>query len=159
MHVSTVRRHSEQSHHSLVIKDVTREKPYECSACGKAFSHRQSLTVHQRIHSGEKPYQCMECRKTFSQIGHLNLHRRIHTGERAYECKECGEVFRQSVHLAHHHKIHAAASSPALSSSPPPVSPSPGGVSAEYFWNSSTSFHPHCPNPKHSHLIWTIPIV
>nr|2EML_A Chain A, Zinc finger protein 28 homolog [Homo sapiens] len=33
----------------------TGEKPYECSVCGKAFSHRQSLSVHQRIHSGKKP--------------------------------------------------------------------------------------------------------
>nr|2EMV_A Chain A, Zinc finger protein 268 [Homo sapiens] len=31
----------------------TREKPYECSECGKAFIRNSQLIVHQRTHSGE----------------------------------------------------------------------------------------------------------
>lgn len=59
-------------------------KPYHCSACGKCFKTRRSLTVHERTHQNLKPYPCKICSAvSFSTIGALRIHERKHSGEKA----------------------------------------------------------------------------
>nr|XP_019573286.1 PREDICTED: zinc finger protein 658-like isoform X4 [Rhinolophus sinicus] len=82
------------------------DKPYECKDCGKTFSQRTTLCVHQRIHTGKKPYECNECGKTFAHISRLRIHQRIHTGEKPYECSECGKTFACNSGLRTHQRIH-----------------------------------------------------
>lgn len=43
----------------------SREK-CKCKECGSAFSRQSHLTQHQRTHSGEKPYDHTACGKAFS---------------------------------------------------------------------------------------------
>ncbi|XP_074540907.1 uncharacterized protein LOC141801667 isoform X2 [Halichoeres trimaculatus] len=64
-------------HHSGSISEinVTDDKPYGCSDCGKSFKFRRNLKGHMRIHTGEKPYRCRTCGKTFSWHNQLNRHK------------------------------------------------------------------------------------
>uniref|UniRef100_A0A2K5L9X4 Zinc finger protein 181 n=1 Tax=Cercocebus atys TaxID=9531 RepID=A0A2K5L9X4_CERAT len=78
---------------NMHLRNHIRLKPYECSICGKAFSHRSSLLQHHRIHTGEKTYECIKCGKTFSCSSNLTVHQRIHIGEKPYKCNECGKAF------------------------------------------------------------------
>eukprot|EP01084_Bolivina_argentea_P302909 522918_1 len=46
---------------------------YKCKICEKTFS-ASYFKIHQRIHTKEKPFQCNQCNKAFRQKCHLNNH-------------------------------------------------------------------------------------
>ncbi|XP_060741498.1 zinc finger protein 436 isoform X1 [Tachysurus vachellii] len=83
------------------------EQPHRCELCGKRFTHSRSLERHQLVHTGERPHQCPQCGRSFSRLGNLERHQRIHTGERPYECGACGKRFSRIEYLKRHQQIHS----------------------------------------------------
>ncbi|XP_061469485.1 zinc finger protein 418-like [Rhineura floridana] len=88
-------------------------KTYISSEGGESFSHRYSLTKHQKRHTEGKPCKCLECGKSFTHRHHLiahqsslKTHQRTRTGDKLYECLECGKSFSCHHYLRLHQRTH-----------------------------------------------------
>ncbi|XP_061750060.1 zinc finger protein 771-like [Nerophis ophidion] len=84
----------------------TRQKPFNCSVCGKTLSKKSVLRIHMKIHTGETPYSCSVCAKRFVRNADLTRHMRTHTGEKPFNCSECGKRFSQSGTMRLHMRTH-----------------------------------------------------
>ena len=71
----------------------SKQKPFVCDQCPKAFSLKGNLLIHKRIHTGEKPFHCDICQKKFAQSISLIKHKRVHPGEKPYQCELCPKTF------------------------------------------------------------------
>ncbi|XP_012789426.2 Krueppel-like factor 17 [Sorex araneus] len=108
-------------------------KPFRCQHenCGKAYTKRSHLVIHQRKHTGERPYRCQweGCLWSFIRSDELGRHMRIHTKVRPHRCELCGRQFMRADHLRQHQRTHERVSeSPEAQASPslrPCISPSP----------------------------------
>ncbi|XP_063289735.1 zinc finger protein 300-like isoform X2 [Pelobates fuscus] len=85
----------------------SKERPYKCTECSKAFKKKHQLVTHQKIHTGEKPFKCSECGKCFIWKNKMISHKLTHLGERPFKCNECGKCFTQERHLIGHQMIHS----------------------------------------------------
>ncbi|XP_038837372.1 zinc finger protein 624-like isoform X2 [Salvelinus namaycush] len=97
---------NERSRDGISKGGRAKEKRFQCSFCGKAFSFPKQVEIHQRMHTGEKPFSCHLCRASFSDSSNLKRHQRVHTGEKPYSCPQCEKRFSHQHQLKMHLKVH-----------------------------------------------------
>ncbi|KAL6080344.1 hypothetical protein STEG23_036315, partial [Scotinomys teguina] len=91
-------------HHHLT--DQSEEKPWTAASMGNP-SQDTVCHIPQSSHNTEEPHKCKRCGRTFSIRSLLLIHQRVHTREKPYKCKECGKVFRWSSNLSRHERQHS----------------------------------------------------
>ncbi|XP_064783340.1 uncharacterized protein LOC135507673 [Oncorhynchus masou masou] len=91
---------------NAISRSGGKEKRFQCSFCGKAFSFPKQVEIHQRMHTGEKPFGCHLCQASFSDSSNLKRHQRVHTGEKPFGCHLCRASFSHSSSLKRHQRVH-----------------------------------------------------
>lgn len=78
----------------------------KCDVCNLWYKGLKNLKKHKETHREEahKKFQCLYCSKTFRTRNSLNVHERVHTGETPFRCNLCCKSFKRSHHLYSHLK-------------------------------------------------------
>ena len=82
---------------------------YVCDACGRSFTKKERLILHERTHTGEQPYECETCGRRFSLAGNLRRHLPLHSGQKPFMCELCGRTFIRRAYLEDHLAVHVTA--------------------------------------------------
>ena len=87
---------------SLVITH-TGQQFYLCRLCNKAFTTKETIEEHLKVHSernrnrnvscDESSHQCTKCDKIFKTKCRLRQHASTHTAQKNHQCSLCGKAF------------------------------------------------------------------
>ena len=90
-------------------KHTALKKQHPCRFCGKMFTTRSILRVHERGHTGEKPFACELCEFRATSVKRVTAHKkRQHENRPKNEvCEICGKGFLLRYQLKEHLNTHA----------------------------------------------------
>lgn len=88
-------------------------KLFTCPTCGKNFSQKKNMLLHQNIHTGDLPFECEYCSRKFRQkvqlVRHFVTHRKP-MKEKRFQCTVCRKLFSTKQSLDRHNKMHERSS-------------------------------------------------
>merc|ERR1719153_76005 len=98
---AALKKHTKEKHtHEGIQKSI-------CTECGIQLSTPTDVKRHiKEVHSRAVTYPCSHCGKEFTKKANMKVHERIHTGEKPYMCNVCGQTFGGASNLYHHKKKH-----------------------------------------------------
>lgn len=105
-------------HTDILANATTRlQQPtsFPCRLCSRAFSKKESLASHMKIHKNDAPLHnatvaiavtCELCSKHFAKAEQLTRHMRSHDEMKAHQCKICAKRFAHNGTLIDHMNRH-----------------------------------------------------
>ncbi|KAM9323837.1 zinc finger protein 711 [Gastrophryne carolinensis] len=96
-----------------ILSVHTKDLPFKCKKCKRAFRLQPELRRHMKAHGGKKVYQCQYCDYSTTDASGFKRHViSIHTKDYPHRCDYCKKGFRRpsekNQHIARHHKEAAA---------------------------------------------------
>ncbi|XP_066564074.1 uncharacterized protein LOC136752548 isoform X2 [Amia ocellicauda] len=82
----------------------------DCKVCGRSFSHRETLRLHQLLHKLDDMYDCAVCGKSLVVRAHRSQAciSGQGQGQGQHQCADCGKNFSHPKSLSRHRRIHKA---------------------------------------------------
>lgn len=82
-------------------------KGHFCPICkDRSFRGANKLARHMRVHTKERPFKCPICHKAFSQNYHMARHQRVQHHQGRYTCTECGQKLGNWIEFKNHKSLH-----------------------------------------------------
>ncbi|KAJ0050971.1 hypothetical protein NL108_011344 [Boleophthalmus pectinirostris] len=82
-------------------------KRHRCPHCkDRWFRGPNKLARHMRVHTKEKPFKCPICDKAFSQSYHMKRHHRVQHSQGRYTCTVCGQNLSNWIEFKNHKSLH-----------------------------------------------------